>query len=390
MKNKARARSSRHFMKKTCRYMALLSLIFAWWIGFDQSAPFSKILQAHFPLSQVSPVENINSAFDVKNKEEKIRVYSGKAQGYGGPLQVVFQLDEREKIRELRLLAHVDTPGYVVNVLNQRFLSNIEGKSITDHFVIGHDIDGISGATLTVLGVANAVKVAAHEVARSKGLTVQEVPASWHFKLSDVLIAVLIAVVLFEKNLPPSIRKYHLISVGVLSVFVIGYWANMALSISTISSFLLGYWPDPRQNPSIYLLLCAVLFGLIIRGKNIYCSHFCPFHHIQRWAHKLGKNNWPLPAVIMKNSVSVINFMLWVSLMLVFLSRNPAISSYEPFSMLFSLEGIGVQWYILPLALFGSFFVKDFWCRLLCPLGRGINLAVSERQSIKKHIKRIL
>ena len=113
-------------------------------------------------------------------------------------------------------------------------------------------------------------------------------------------------------------------------------------------------------------------------------SQLCPFHHIQRWLHKLGKNNFAFSEWINIHGVRVVNVLLWLALMLIFVTRNPAIASYEPFSMLFSLDGVGVQWYILPLALFGSFFIKDYWCRLFCPLGRGLNILVEQRQQVRK------
>jgi polyferredoxin len=78
--------------------------------------------------------------------------------------------------------------------------------------------------------------------------------------------------------------------------------------------------------------------------------------------------------------------MTWSALMLIFLSAHPTLGSYEPFSMMFSLTGAGVQWYILPLSLVGSFFVLNFWCRLFCPVGLVLNETVRLRRSLLKRI----
>ncbi len=72
--------------------------------------------------------------------------------------------------------------------------------------------------------------------------------------------------------------------------------------------------------------------------------------------------------------------------MLIFLSAHPTLGSYEPFAMMFSLTGAGVQWYILPLSLVGSFFVLNFWCRLFCPVGLVLNDMVRLRRSLLKRI----
>lgn len=384
MKNKPQSGIFGSKARRWLGYLAPLTLLVAWWIGYQHAPTFTEQLQAHYPSAHITMVSGLENAFDIQTDKERRRIYAAQAQGYGGPLSVVFSLDSQQRIRHLKLMDHVDTPGYVVNVLNQRFLERLEGKSITEHFSMGSDVDGVTGATLTSTGITHAVRRAAHELAASQGLKVEEPAMNWAWSASDLLVMLLIALVLFERRLPQAVRQYHLVAVGVLSVLVIGYWANMALSLSSLSSFLLGYWPDPRQNLTIYLILATVVVGVVLMGKNLYCNSLCPFHHIQRWVHKLSGNNWPLPDVVKKNAVGVINVLLWVSLVLIFLSRNPAISGYEPFSMLFSLDGVGVQWYILPLALFGSFFVKDFWCRLFCPLGRGINYSVAKRQSIKR------
>ncbi|EEZ01309.1 putative membrane bound regulatory protein [Vibrio sp. RC586] len=375
------------FRKKTTRwlgYLAPLTLLIAWWVGYQHSATFTEQLQAHFPSAQITPVTRLEHGFDIKIGKEHSRIYAAQAQGYGGPLSVVFSVDSQDRIRNLQLVDHVDTPGYVVNVLNQRFLERLEGKKITERFSFDSDVDSISGATLTSSGITHAVRLAAHELATSQGFQVENASITWAWEVSDLLVVLLILLVLFERRLPRGVHQYHLLIVGGLSVLVIGYWANMALSLSSVSSFLLGYWPDPRLNLAIYLILTTVVIGVVLMGKNLYCNSLCPFHHIQRWAHKISGNNWPIPELVKRNAVDIINVLLWVSLVLIFLSRNPAISGYEPFSMLFSLDGVGVQWYILPLALFGSFFVKDFWCRLFCPLGRGINYSVAKRQSIRK------
>ncbi|WP_419535492.1 FMN-binding protein [Endozoicomonas sp.] len=367
--------------------MALVSLVVAWCIGYSQVEGLESSLSRHFNATAVTVQQDRNHSYLVDTAGSSKKIYAAMDNGYGGPLSMAFTLDKYNKIRSVDLVSHVDTPGYVANVLNRRFLDRLEGKVITSPFTIGQDIDGISGATLTIVGMTNAVRKAAHEEALAQSLTIKAAETGSPVKVSDLALVVLILLVLFERHLPSSIRKYHILIVGLLSVVVIGYWANVSLSIASLSSLMLGYWPDPDQNLAFYLVLSAVAFGIFWKGKNLYCSQLCPFHHIQRWLNKLGQNNLPVANWVRSYSINIINTLLWLALMLIFLSRNPALGSYEPFSMLFSLDGIGIQWYILPLALTGSFFIKDYWCRLLCPLGRGLNLMVRQQQQVKRLIR---
>jgi polyferredoxin len=76
----------------------------------------------------------------------------------------------------------------------------------------------------------------------------------------------------------------------------------------------------------------------------------------------------------------------WAALMLIFLSAHPALGSYEPLAMMFSLDGLGIQWYILPATLLGSLFVTSFWCRMFCPVGLYLNEMVRLRRNVKQRL----
>ena len=61
--------------------------------------------------------------------------------------------------------------------------------------------------------------------------------------------------------------------------------------------------------------------------------------------------------------------MLWLALMITFVTSNPALGTYEPFAVLFSLKGLGIQWYLVSVAIIGAFMIPRFWCRFFCPVG---------------------
>ncbi|MBW1750988.1 MAG: hypothetical protein JRJ37_09885, partial [Deltaproteobacteria bacterium] len=125
-----------------------------------------------------------------------------------------------------------------------------------------------------------------------------------------------------------------------------------------------------------------------ISGKNVYCYRICPFFGVEFFLSKIsGMRMTPTPTFA-RNAKLVANSLLWAALMIIFLSRHPALGSYEPFAMMFSLEGIGIQWYILPLALIGSFFMSSFWCRFFCPAGNMLSHLVKFRRFIVKGQKK--
>ncbi len=132
--------------------------------------------------------------------------------------------------------------------------------------------------------------------------------------------------------------------------------------------------------------MIGVFGGVLVLGRNIYCAQVCPFQYVQRGLNKISGVNLAVRPGVQKASRQVVGWMTWTALMLIFLSAHPTLGSYEPFSMMFSLTGAGVQWYILPLSLIGSFFVLNFWCRLFCPVGLVLNDMVRVRRSLLARI----
>ena len=130
--------------------------------------------------------------------------------------------------------------------------------------------------------------------------------------------------------------------------------------------------------------MVGTILGVIVLGKNVYCYRVCPFYGIEYVLQKISGMKLNPSRALLKRTRFIINFLLWVSLMVIFLSKHPALGSFEPFAMTFSLNGTGVQWFILPLALIGSFFMSTFWCRFFCPCGQALTTLVQFRKKIVK------
>jgi polyferredoxin len=125
---------------------------------------------------------------------------------------------------------------------------------------------------------------------------------------------------------------------------------------------------------------------VVILGRNIYCQELCPFMVVQDLLQKISGIKLRITPAVQRKSRALIYFLSWIALILIFLSTHPALGSYEPFAMMFSLEGLGIQWYILPAAVIGSLFVPRFWCRLFCPVGLYLNEIVRFRRAIREQL----
>jgi len=84
------------------------------------------------------------------------------------------------------------------------------------------------------------------------------------------------------------------------------------------------------------------VLGVIILGKNVYCYRVCPFHGIEYFLQKISGMKLNPSRVLLKRARTIVNFLLWLSLIIIFLSKHPALGSFEPFAMMFSLNGAGI------------------------------------------------
>jgi polyferredoxin len=162
---------------------------------------------------------------------------------------------------------------------------------------------------------------------------------------------------------------------------------NASISISSLAGLAMGFIPPMKEHIVWWVLVMGSVLAVVLLGKNVYCYRICPFFWVEWLLNKIGGGQIKLSSVLQQRSRYVANFCLWAALMIIFLSSYPGLGNYEPFAMMFSLDGVGVQWYLLPLALVGSFFLSSFWCRFFCPVGYGFTHLLSWRRRLVEKFK---
>ena len=371
-------------------WLAYISLLLAAITGnYFQHHDESRAIYEFFGSNVQRAAGNNLWPYLVKQGEAKIPLVTAEGNGYGGPLKVAVEINEKNhSITSVNLLHHKDTPAYIARLDRKNFLRQFKGKSLNSDFLVDADIDGISGATYSTKGITLAVRDAAHQAASKLNMPQTWQPLPFHFSLKEVVLTLVIIASLASKRISPQYRKVYGRIMPVVVVVTMGFWLNSSLSLNAFGSLFLGYLPDWHSHPGWYILMSSVIASLLFLGRNLYCSQLCPFHVIQHWIGKLSGLGFSPDKRLLDNAKRGINLLLWVSLMLIFLSRTPAITSYEPFAMMFSLEGVGIQWYILPLALIGSAVMNNFWCRLFCPVGRLLNHSLEIRSKAKNKLLR--
>ncbi len=153
--------------------LGFTSLVVAFVIGQIAAQPdYEAMLQRIVPdhkLTRVTEAEGGQIVFH--DETEGNYVVISEAEGYGGPLVIGIRASAEGKIVEILSLQNKETPAYFEKVKKEGFFRQFARKKISDDFMLGEDIDAVSGATITSRGFTDATRSAMH------------IAATEHFKM---------------------------------------------------------------------------------------------------------------------------------------------------------------------------------------------------------------
>ncbi len=365
------------------RYAAYAALLLAFVFGKATSKKdYEGMVKAHFPDVTLAKVNENPLVFQLGEKKGDMGNYVmiQEGQGYGGPFVIGVRIMDDAKVHEVMLLDSRETPAFLKMIQDAQFGKQFIGKHVSDDFIVGVDIDAVSRATISTMAGTEAIRRGAHTAAtRYFKLKPEWKKVPWKLGLGEILIVVLFILAFFSKMHSHKILKYIYLAA---TIGVVGFYLNASISIGNLSGLLMGYIPGVRDHIIWWVLTVGTVATILLAGKNVYCFRICPFYGIQFLLGKISGSRMQLSSALLARSKTVTNVLLWLALMIIFLSSHPSLGAYEPFAMMFSLQGIGVQWYILPISIIGAFFITNFWCRFFCPVGRSLTTILQLRKKV--------
>jgi len=120
--------------------------------------------------------------------------------------------------------------------------------------------------------------------------------------------------------------------------------------------------------------------GAVLLSK-LFCSFICPIGTFTEWLGKIGdkyKVRYTIKGIADRVLRSLKYILLFITAYFTIGSSELFCRQYDPFFAIFS--GFGhdvVLWYAIPAVLVmiaGAIFVRQFWCKYLCPLGAATNI----------------
>lgn len=292
--------------------------------------------------------------------------------GYGGPLRVATSVDIKGNISRISIISNKETFPFYEKLTKAKYPAKLLGKNYSEKFISGDDVDSVSGATLSLRALTDAVRKGAVKASVEgfglKNVENPKTPFLFGFKEILLLLLLITGFLNYSKLIGFRIKKYLKWSALLSGMIFLGFVYTVPLSIININSFLMGFWPDWHHHLFWYMLLLGVFLPLIIAGKSPYCDSFCPFGSAQELLKLTGGGKKKVPLKVTRTLGFVQKSLALGIVTAALLFRDPGFGNYEVFGTFFKFTGNNMQYAIMAVIVLLSLFFTRPWCNYLCPL----------------------
>ena len=156
----------------------------------------------------------------------------------------------------------------------------------------------------------------------------------------------------------------------IASVIFLGFGRSQLYSITNIFSLLTGNLPIFKHSLFWYFFATFTLGTTVIWGR-LYCGRVCAYGAFTQLMDLVvpKKLRYTVPVKIEQKAAYIKFGLLAFVLVYYFITKDVYIYRYtEPFWM-FSRQGSVLMWSLLGVLLVATIFVRNLYCRFLCPVG---------------------
>ena len=184
-----------------------------------------------------------------------------------------------------------------------------------------------------------------------------------------VAFAALALVSFFRK----SVRLKYVTLVA--AVAYLGFSKSQLISVVNVYGLATGSLPIFRYSLAWYLFAAFTVVSTVLWGR-LYCGRVCAFGALTQLMDQVVPARWRVDLPVwLEQRAALIKYGLLAAVMLYFLvTADIAVYRYvEPFWM-FSRRATTGMWVGLAVLLVATVFVRNLYCRFLCPVGAALGL----------------
>ena len=157
--------------------------------------------------------------------------YSDDVKGYAGKIPLLIALDRNGKIMQVKLLDNQETPGFLKRVTDAGYLESWNGLSVDE--ALQKDVDAISGATYSSMGIQNSLKARLAVLSRRSVTETTDNRTLWPNVC--ILVVVALALICFFNPTKTKILRFATL---LLSIGILGFWRNASMSLLKFYSWI--------------------------------------------------------------------------------------------------------------------------------------------------------
>lgn len=315
--------------------------------------------------------------------------------GYRGPTELLMKLDDRNRIQQIKIRSSYDNQPFTGWVRDEvGFWEIFENKTVDQLARFSPDaagVEGVSGATMTSLAIADTIVKSAKELAAniaSESAKANHKGSVLGFRYSFPSLATVSLLVLagcfsrmhwFHHRV---VRKLWLMVV----VIVIGFWSGNLVSLALIAGWSAEgiAW---QLAPGLAAITVLALIAPPTSLGNPYCNHLCPHGAIQQLIKPSRNARWHLhPSRRVTSWLKRVPAITLIAAYLTLITApNVDLSSWEPFhAYLIRIAGGGAIAMALATLIIAA-FVPMAYCRFGCPTGSLLDYLRRSARSDRVH-----
>jgi NosR/NirI family transcriptional regulator, nitrous oxide reductase regulator len=160
-----------------------------------------------------------------------------------------------------------------------------------------------------------------------------------------------------------------------LSVIYLGFYKSQLLSVVNVFSLFTWSLPVFKYSLAWYGFAGFAVVTTVLWGR-LYCGRICAFGALTQLIDRVVPSRWrlELPPALERRAANIKYAILGATLLYFFATRDASIYRYvEPFWM-FGGQATTGMWIGLGVLLAATVFVRNLYCRFLCPLGAALGL----------------
>lgn len=338
----------------------------------------------------------------------RMPAYSGK------PIRTLVGFDMEGNIKGATIVKH-EEPILLAGVSEQQlhdFTTQYLGIHANNRVQVGGSeregysmVDGISGATITVMVLNATIMKSVHEIAIVRGLIINKEESAiesyvdepiwvyaWRERTPQIIILLSGLVILFVILIlqdwlarKPTLLTYIRYGYLFFTVIFIGWYSLAQLSIVNVLTFVHSFnsgfsWENYLIDPMMFILWAFVAVTILLWGRGVYCGWLCPFGAIQELVFRIGERlhirAYEFPEVVHERlwAIKYIILLALFGISLQSLGDAELYAEVEPFKTAFALHFQREWGYVIYAAvlILASLLNRKFYCRYLCPLGAAL------------------